>query len=74
MTARTDSVNCSPVHLTGTPPQGALRSSNSSSLLSRETRVKFIDPREITVPVLGYEIMEQRARFTVSFMNLIVCF
>ena len=28
-----------------------------------------IDPSDVRVPVTGYEIMEQRARFTVGFLS-----
>lgn len=51
------------------------RSNASTSKMSSVTNVSglqrrgFADVSNIRIPIVGYEVMEERARFTVSFSN-----
>ncbi|XP_052815251.1 sorting nexin-16-like [Mya arenaria] len=65
-------VGFSPVRRRGT---GSTISSESTGLLferpSRRTkRVSFVDPLDIRVPLAGFEVMEQRAKFTVFKLHV----
>lgn len=42
------------------------RSSTSHSPTSESQNRGFADPNNIRIPIIGYEVMEERARFTVS--------
>ena len=42
---------------------------NTDGPTRRRKRVSFIDPLTLRVPLAGFEVMEQRAKFTVSIYN-----
>jgi hypothetical protein len=63
-------VGFSPVTRQGTGSTNNSRSADNSEFVERrKKRVSFVDPLDVKVPLIGYEVMEQRAKFTVSFKN-----
>lgn len=49
------------------------RSNASSNASPSESQNRgFADPHNIRIPIIGYEVMEERARFTVSFCHLVL--
>lgn len=59
-------VGFSPVRRRGTRSSSTLSSAESHIARRREKRVSFVDPLDVRVPLVGFEVMEQRAKFTVS--------
>lgn len=64
----TGAVGFSPVSRKNTGSSDSTGSSVGSSErpIRRSKRVSFIDPVNVRVPLVGFEVMEQRAKFTVS--------
>lgn len=47
-----------------------INSSISDSVNMQGSQIGFADPDNIRIPIIGYEVMEERARFTVSPSNI----
>lgn len=62
-----NAVGFSPVSRRGTGSTGSTTDSTGSTAERRKKSVSFVDPLDIRVPLVGFEVMEQRAKFTVSF-------
>lgn len=63
-------VGFSPVCRRDTGSTNATCSVDSSDFAERRRkRVSFVDPLDVRVPLVGYEVMEQRAKFTVSIIT-----
>ncbi|XP_045192373.2 sorting nexin-16-like [Mercenaria mercenaria] len=64
-------VGVSPVTRRGTGSTNTTCSTDSGDRAERrKKRVSFVDPLEVRVPLVGYEVMEQRAKFTVFKLHV----
>lgn len=54
----------------GLSSQGAGSMTSSASSSTQSPSVGFCDPDSIRIPIVGYEVMEERARFTVNLETI----
>ncbi|KAL4235067.1 Sorting nexin-16 [Mactra antiquata] len=60
----------STVTSTGSTPARQRSSTGTTPTRQRVKRVSFVDPLNVRVPLVGFEVMEQRAKFTVFKLHV----